>query len=477
MEKEYIMSHVDDLKAEQLVDFINKGIVTLDELRNTGDLDASKARQILAIINKVAQEHAISWNNAIQTNTITGFENYLNDYPNGVNVSEAKNKIAILREDQEWSAAKQNNTKSAYEKYIQNYPNGNYISEANSKIHQIVNAEKIVSDICENPNKYAATQIRQYLSNGLLTRDQLEKKNIPSDVIDKLLTTSYQPSYEIGATPTEIPNGFTEVYFWGLSSSGKTTALAGIFSTAYEKGWIQLAKSNGFKYMSQLQTVFNDKIAVLPRGNQLDETQYLPFELRFDGEKNSRSISLIELSGETVECFYYKMKNEALPTEMHEKSFDLLDKFLKSKNRKIHFFFVDYESQNQADGKGVTQSQYLDAAAGYFSLPENNYFENSTDSIYIVLTKSDLMPGDVKTEIIKSYLEKNRYKTLVNSLKSKCQKHHINNGKLLATHYTLGEVYFKNYCVFNNETSLNLIDILKRRVSKSQNSILNAFNK
>ena len=171
------------------------------------------------------------------------------------------------------------------------------------------------------------------------------------------------------------------------------------------------------------------------------------------------------------------MNNKELPSVHHTKSFNLLENFLKSDNRKMHFFFVDYESNNEKDDKNkLTQAQYLNAAAAYFNLPENNYFKKSTDAIYIVLTKSDLMHGENKIEQLNSYLYNNNYNSLVQSLKSKCKDYHINGGKLLATHFSLGEVFFKHYCKFNAETSLNMIDIFKRRISQSQNSILNVFN-
>jgi hypothetical protein len=53
MDKQSILNHIDDLTAEQLANFIIQGVVTLKELKDTLNLDRSKAVAISAIVKKI----------------------------------------------------------------------------------------------------------------------------------------------------------------------------------------------------------------------------------------------------------------------------------------------------------------------------------------------------------------------------------------------------------------------------------------
>jgi hypothetical protein len=153
--------------------------------------------------------------------------------------------------------------------------------------------------------------------------------------------------------------------------------------------------------------------------------------------------------------------------------------FLKGKNRKLHFFFVDYDRANKVDQDRYTQANYLNAAATFFNNPEYNIFNNTADAIYIVTTKSDLMSGDNQSMVsqVSQYLNENNFTAFVNSLKAKCEKHSINNKRLLATPFSLGKVYFTEICEFDDTTAKNIIDIFMRRIPSSKNSVLDIFNK
>jgi hypothetical protein len=338
---------------------------------------------------------------------------------------------------------------------------------------------RILDAIKKNPNAYPPGIIRPYLNDGSLSSSSLLDIGIPDAIIDRLYKNDIPPTWELGQTPKSIPDGYTEVYFWGIRGSGKTTALSAVLSTANKMGYLEIAQGPGYDYMLKLQNLFNNSIATLPAGTNTDVTQYLPFTLKKPKEKYYRSVSLIELSGEIFQCFLYKNANKNLPTEQHEETFNSLLRFLKGNNRKLHFFFIDYDRSNSVDQDGYTQANYLNAAATFFNNPQYNIFSKSTDAIYIVITKSDLMPGDNKyrQQQLSQYLNKDNFTAFVNSLKAKCINHSINNGRLLGTPFSLGKVYFTEICEFDDLTSQNIIDILMRRIPQSKTSILDIFNK
>ncbi|MBA6151522.1 hypothetical protein [Gelidibacter maritimus] len=440
MNSEDILNRVEDFTAEQLFEFINQEIVSLDELRTTGNLDASKRKAITTLQNEYKHVDDGAWKN--YRHTEEGCRTYLTEFPTGIHASEAKQKLE------------------------------NYAEESRKRETEKI---EILEKLRTNKNSFSADDIQGYLGNGTLSRNDLLHVGIPEGVIDRL-NNIVLPQLRMGKTPDSIPDGYTEVYFWGIPGSGKTCALSAVLSTANTKGYLEFAQGPGFKYMTGLKNIFANSTAILPPPSPVDSTQYLPFVLR-KGNEDPRSVSLIELSGEIFQCFFHKNAGDNLPTPEHEATLDSLLRFLDGDNRKIHFFFVDYEKKNNLDVDGYTQADYLQAAAIYFK--DNNIFSKSTDAIYIVVTKSDLMPSIDKNKVndINVYLQNANFTSFINSLKVRCKENSINSGKILGTHFSLGEVYFDQICSFDSETSENIIDILIRRIAPNKKSILDVFNK
>jgi hypothetical protein len=463
MERDFVLKNIEDLSAQQLAEAIIQGSVTLDDLKATNNLDITKRRAIVAIQTEKEKEII-----AIQTQ---------------------KDKD----DDDAWERAKYGNENSLRD-YIANLPNGKYVREAKDRIDDLENQRRnqraqkqnILNAIKQNPNYYSPNEIIDYLGNGTLAKDELTTYcEVPHSAInnlDKIKT----PFLQLGATPTSIPDGYTEVYFWGGTGSGKTCALGAVLQMAEKKGYLNIAAGPGYNYANQLKNIFShngEADDFLPAPSPVETTQYLPFSLKQVGEKAVRSVSLIELSGEIFKCFFYKNAGLQLPTQSHEDTFNSLNRFLQSNNRKIHFFFIDYNKDNKPDGNGITQSDYLAAASTYFD--NNNVFNKSTDAVYIVLTKSDLMLDqdgnsindyNKRVAFAKTYLQSN-YISFINTIKNSCKKYSINGGKLEVEPFSLGKVYFKQICDFDGTAAEKLVEILMERIAGTKKSILDIFNK
>ena len=451
MNKKDILDRIANFNAQQLFDFINQGIVTLQELKDTNELDYSLRKAIVALQTRIEKEDDNAWEQARYGNEMV-LSDYITKFPAGRHVDEAKTKIDNLE-------AQRNAIKAQ--------------------------KQGVLLNIKRNPNSYPHNDIKMFLDNGVFTKQDLLNCDIPQSAIDNLDKIK-TPTLVLGDTPDSIPDGYTEVYFWGGKGSGKTCALGAILQMAYQNGYLNIATGPGYLYANQLKNIFSDDGNAndyLPAPSPLDKTQYLPFTLKRPNEKASRSVSLIELSGEIFECFFHKNASQPFPTQYHEKTFDSLNNFLKSNNRKIHFFFVDYDRENRPDSSGLNQSDYLAAASTYFK--NNAVFGKTTDAIYIVLTKSDLLldeqgnhvPLNERVEYAKKHLNENNYKAFINTLKDNCKKNSINAGKLTVEPFSLGKVYFKQICDFDGSAAENIVEILMDRIAGSKKSILDIFNK
>lgn len=453
MDKKYLLNHIEDFTSQQLFEYINQGIVTLDELRVSGNLDASKRKAIVALQRAGEKDDDDAWEKAKYGNEAS-LRDYISHFPAGKYVQEAKNSIDLLESER---------------KNIQAQRQG------------------ILDNIKFNPNAYDPNKIKEFLGNGTLTQADLrEYCNIPQSAIDNLDNIK-TPQLQLGDTPDSIPDGYTEVYFWGVPQSGKTCALGAVLHMADQNGYLNIAPGTGYLYAKQLKNIFSDDGLAndyLPAPSPIEVTQYLPFTLKNPKEKRSRSVSLIELSGEVFKCFLYKNAGQQLPTQTHEDTFNSLNKFLKSDNRKIHFFFIDYNRENNPDDSGLKQSDYLSAASTYFK--NNAVFGKTTDAIYIILTKSDLLLDEQgsfvneynkRVEYAIKHLNAQSYKAFINTLKDNCKKYSINGGKLTFEPFSLGKVYFREICDFEGSSASKIVEILMDRIKGSKNSILDIFNK
>ena len=425
-QKKVALAKVDEFKPHEIYDYIRNGDVTFEEFRATGTFLASKQREVRELIEKGYRQDDTDFQTACEMNTVDAFFNYLKQYPTGRNRGKAETKIGTI-------------------------------------LQMEIDKEKILKDIQHNPNKYTYIDIQNYIKKGQFIWEDLSGR-FPPEIIERL--KDYHPSYinTMGNTPDKIEEGYTEVYFWGIPSSGKTCALAAILSTAGDKGMIQQEAGTGYGYMTDLMNIFHTPIGMLPEsGTRFDETQYLPFILnkKKSREKGARKIALIELSGEIFECFDNVNASRAFKTPDHQRTFNVISKYLKSPNRKIHFFFIDYSDDGSLI-KGRSQHNYLNAASLYFK--NNKIFDKSTDAIYIVTTKSDYMPsGCNRTNEAKDFLNKN-FLQFINGLKNICKKYSINGGELLVEPFSLGNVYFQRICRKDEASSMQILNILLDRV-------------
>jgi hypothetical protein len=111
-------------------------------------------------------------------------------------------------------------------------------------------------------------------------------------------------------------------------------------------------------------------------------------------------------------------------------------------------------------------------------------FGKTTDAIYVVVTKSDLMiddegnpiSKDKRIEHAKKHLNGQYYLSFINTLKDSCKKYSINGGKLTVEPFSLGKVYFRDICDFEGAAAEKIVEILMDRIAGTKKSILDVLN-
>jgi hypothetical protein len=267
------------------------------------------------------------------------------------------------------------------------------------------------------------------------------------------------------------------VFFFFISSSGKSCALSAILKTINTNYGIQtpvdrVKKVFGLVYREDLvnKVFLHDNIGYLPTATAEQRTQYMPFLLKKNGVKEPyRNISFFELSGEIFKCFHKIIHKNISPDSIssdednfnanEREAFETLKLLLNSKNQKIHFFFINY---NQ---KPDEQTKYLNAAATYFQ-KYNDIFKKRTDAVYVVVAQADKIEAkddkersDLAGEFLKKY-----FNAFIDVVRTSCANHSVFfRGKI----FSIGDVYFKQICKINQKYSEDIIEDLLIMVKPS----------
>lgn len=444
------------------------------------------------------------WRAAVQKNDMNGFIGYMNNYPQGKHVGEVDDKLWAVaskigsysaylsffpngkhadearqllvgqqEEENMWQRACGIDTVDAYQEYINAYPNGIHVAEARRRINDLQIGEKdnIIRKLIEDRNAYPL----KYLYNAGITSTDLmdkvrdSKGNIRNEVFFSWGKESKNLS--MGTTPTSIPKGSTEVYFWGVPGSGKTCAMAAILSQARQMGCFAPRMGEGLGYMNELSMVFiperNKPAVCLPARSDVETTQYLPLTLNetIEGKHGKQIIkqhdlSVIEISGEIFECFSCEVERKAFPSAEHKKTYEQLKQYLRSDdNPKYHFFILDSKPLRDAD-----QMRYLQNAALYFSTM--GIFNKTTQGISLIVTKSDeLSPNRNEWAKHAEQTAKTYFSSLVTQLKAivgdpKEGGLGLSDGRLQVIPLSIGEVFFRDLCLFDPAPATVLVNLL-----------------
>lgn len=448
--KKDIFSNLESIPVEHIVEIILGRIVTYQELREAsrkGDCDwgSDSQKSVMRLLTKKDDDSFAS------SNTVEELQKYLYVFPNGNHVSEAKAKVQRIQDE------KSKEERNRHER------------------------EKMLQKIKEDINEYDTDDIIKKFD-----RETLESLCSDLGINVQMITNYREPPLKYNNIPqnqSEIPEGYTDVFFWGIPSSGKTCALSAIFSTIKKDYSMEAPDCDikfGATYRDSLINIFRTDFAYLPGRTSMDKTQYMPFLLYKRGEKKKRKISFFELSGEVFKYFYEVANNAQIITDFKrdeiERSFQTLELLLRSNNQKIHYFFIDYnqETKHAIDSNGLTQGNYLEAAATYFRDAKDNnnkpvdIFKKKTDAVYVIITKSDEIRDLDRFASARSFLNDN-FGAFMDVLENQCDRHSVYfNVKL----FSIGDVYFKKICRINREYSSDIINDLLQRVKPSKDGRL-----
>lgn len=398
-----------------------------------------------------------------------------------LNEAQGFTAIAQTIDNAVWNICQERQTKECFDKYLHLYPKGLHSADAEEQLKIIIKEvedkkrkQEIIDALSKDCNAYSLTDM---VSVGINKKDLMDKiKDKNGNIVNKVLDgiAVKPPTIRFNSFPDTLPRG-TEVYFWGTPSSGKTCVIGAILSCAGAKGMYGQRGESGVKYMNDLKACFTPSDEgmpiCLPPGTQPDVSQYLPLTLNetiYKEKKKQKiviphNISLVELSGEIFKCFSHEYNGETMDdvdTNVIE-TYKKLRGFLRdSQNDKYHFFIIDSDSQLNARPE---QQTYLHNAISYFK--EKGIFDkkHNTLGISLIVSKIDLYsPNKDEWVDAATMAATKKYPELVTELRSIIGPTglKLTNGDLNVIPFSIGEIFFKQLCMYDSTQAEYLIQLL-----------------
>lgn len=487
IKKDDILYSINDYTIDQLCEYILSEIVTLDEIQKNPTFDRKKRESLKCKLeqmkdqSQVDSQEDLDWQLAYETNTVLSYDGYLEKYPDGIYRDEAKNRKKMIKEtsgipipddDDDWSKLETSNLDALLRKLkgkCDDREAAAYVEEFLNL--DIRNKDLFIEQLTKNPNlissgaMYLLCKVRKCFKlndlSSIYTKDFLEA----------MINRVSSPAISEPTNSITIDKQCTEVYFWGISGSGKSCVLASLFSVLGlgedDIGTFTPTDCNGKGYIDDLKKLLKkDKVCALLPGTPVGTT----FEMSFDVTqgKETHPFTFVDIAGGILYLMYDYMANkEAFNSEANTSNKSILEQLssvIQDKletNRKMHFFVLEYGAEDW-EKSGRNQDDYLTTSLEY--IRKVGVFNKATDGIYIIVTKSDIA-RDLQMDVdsaVETYIKKH-YMNFFKNVVQVCKNNNIDFDLIP---YSIGMVRMKNLCMFNPKPAKAILEkIIKRSFS------------
>lgn len=338
-----------------------------------------------------------------------------------------------------------------------------FINESVKK--KILNSETIIISINEDNNFLSLDTVRELIKNGLISTNDIQIADIQNDnelrdEIMGLLSNDYDhtpPSMPKDKLQSDKNSISTQLYFWGLPSSGKTCVLGSLMSFLLKaEGCVKSCKpdgeSPGYVYMhsnngrSGIVDVFrlnNRSRTILLPGSTPPEYSYnTNYTLKID--EKEYPVTIVDFAGETLNKIYAIVTKSHDNNKKQEELKKLMPILFENKRHKhqMHFFLLDYcnDNYNEQDHKLLQTVQYI---------KNEGLFDDNTKAISVIVTKIDKTgwvdkkDQKVAAEQFVTQQYANIRGTLTSINKSVLQRENMVD----IIPYSIGRLYFRRICV------------------------------
>ena len=415
----------------------------------------------------------------VDKENVVELQEYKTIFPQGIHIIESNN---LLNAIVEWDNIKNTNDLFTIHNYKKNNPKTPFMQQLELLLMRLKQEE--MQKMRENPNEYPANNLLSFIDEGIITEYELISAKVATPNVIETIKKDAEirrglPDIgkAINNSAAECKPGYTDVYFFGVPSTGKTCVLMGLSNSDYLH--VSLIKGGG-DYAEALQQYTTVGMTV-PR---TPGTFVSTLDAKISSKVNPDAvhhINLVEMSGEEFAFDIAKNKERIIS---FEKMGSGATKLLKNNNRKVFFLIIDptanivtitreKEVGKDAEGKpiieldscSIQQSTILNRMVNLLAAPENREIMRKVDSIHIIMTKADTLGNTVEREEKALNIFQGKYSSkILSELVELCKEHNINaqsnfHPKLYT--FSLGSFYVGGLYEYDSTDSDRLVKAIK----------------
>ncbi len=422
--------------------------------------------------------------------SLSDLQKFLTEYPNSQHYALAdaiysELKKSLEQEDDIWEATLDEHKIAGYESYCSMYPNGKYVATARLHIQELLEVERtlkrrLIEEMRQHPEYFKQDSISKIIRYNELEWNHTIISISKQDLLDEYLISPSALGYiERGKTFNDVAHQIrkfedlpklhtekTDVYFFGVPASGKSTVLASLLHLADKMGVGQYQPTLKDDNTDPCITYYQDMVAclsfeMLPPRTVADTCNLMSVDILSENFKKKNPLNFIEIGGE-----YFINATESLMGTGRDISQHGATQFLSNNNRKILFFLIDYSKVVEAGSAyDIEQQNSLARALHIFSQGTNPVF-SKTDTVSVIISKADKM-GDLseaeqKEEAIRFL--KNRYASFMQGLKRHCQTFGMNKASGYSPQimtYSVGRVGVGDTATINYQDPNKLLNFIR----------------
>lgn len=466
----------EEAKAKNSIDSFSKYLTQQQFGKHRAEARSrlSYLRQMDAIVSKPATE-STTVNKKQSASTVNEKSNTTtNEQPNN---AENEHVLSIVENGLRILAGNNRNSTRNFIEYFSEILDDDIklqlLREARARgMFDVDRLAKLLLEIRKDNNVLHARNISLMIDAEIFTYDELEQEavGIDPDFLDILENDKKEGFPEIvfesPQGDVDVSRNSTEIYFWGITATGKTCALGSILSVIKYGKVIESFTPRPCQaplYMDNLPQCFNVGGSVTKLPASTSGTYEMSFDI-VDNKNRLRKITLIDFAGEILRMIYeYSVKGTESPDLDALKTLLTADNLgVRRNNRKLHFIVVEYGAQDKMY-MGIKQRDMLERTLNY--IEDTGTFKNNTNGIFLVVTKADKLRAENYDDCrrkVEAYME-NEYHAFLGNLRRICKENGIGYGFEILP-FTLGKVCFQNYCKLDTQYAE---EIAKRIVDRS----------
>lgn len=399
-------------------------------------------------------------------NGIDSLRDYLHKFPNGRHAAEGRQLLSAFAA---WTDVNRDDLFSL-KAFLNRYPSTPFRPAAEERFATLRQREL---ERMRSEEHYPADRFKQLLSEGIFSEEELVEQGIVSrrvlqriknpDPRDEQIKRQVARAInKIRETPPPCTPTATDVYFFGIPSTGKTSILMGLSnagrltlnSTASSEPYATALRSATREGLISDTTPGN--FYTMLNGSILPNRHSRSNNLRFE-------VNLVEMSGEE---FAQKIAYNPKASVRFEDMGTGVTQLLQGDNEKVFFIVVDPLQEDITvelsanDALYIKQTDVLERLIGLFTVPENQQIMDKVKSIHFIMTKADQLAEerDERRQKAKEVFY-NNYAKCLRTLHDVCEAHSINASTQLRpklyTH-SLGQFFLGGFFEYD-ETDADLL--------------------